>query len=121
MLFLNYYQLLWQPGDPPTARWQSSKRCSCSTSAPPVVVRILNEPVQSVTPTNIDNVSAAQRPASFSQEPTVFMTKTEIKAMFKRKTERASTTSTCLDLKPPYPDKVAIKQFASEYEVPKFL
>lgn len=41
-------------------------------------------------------------------------------AMFKWKRERASIASTSPDLKLPYPDKVATKQFLPAYKVPKF-
>lgn len=38
--------------------------------------------------------------------------------MFKREMERASTASSSLNLKPPYSNKVASKQFLLKYKVP---
>lgn len=40
--------------------------------------------------------------------------------MFKKERDRAVTTPKALDLKPPYPEKVAEKDFPTEYKVPKF-
>lgn len=50
----------------------------------------------------------------------MFMMKAEIEAMFKRKSKRASIPSACLELEPPYPDKLAAIQFPLKYKVPKF-
>lgn len=78
----------------------------------PVVEQIVNESVQGNMPANDENLSAARRPASLSEEPAVFLTKIEIQAIIKQGRERASTASASLDLKPHYPNKVAAKQLA---------
>lgn len=40
--------------------------------------------------------------------------------MFKKERDRAATAPKALDLKPPYLEKVAEKDFPTEYKVPKF-
>lgn len=40
-----------------------------STSAPPIVESIFDEPVQGTAPVNIDNLSSARQSASLSKEP----------------------------------------------------
>lgn len=90
-----------------------------STPAPPVVKPLLDETAQDITPANVDNLWTARRAASLSEEPSVLLTKAE-KAVFGQERERASTASAPLDLKPPYPDKAAAKQFPLEYKVPKY-
>lgn len=52
---------------------------------------ILDEPVQGTTPVNGNNMSAVGRQASLYDEPAMFLTKAEIKTMFKRERRRAST------------------------------
>lgn len=70
--------------------------------APPVVEPILDELVQGVTLTNADNLSTTRQPASLAEEPIVFMTRVEVDAILRGEKEKASSTATCLNLKPPY-------------------
>lgn len=85
-----------------------------------LVKLVFDDPVQSTTLVNADNLSAVRWPASLFEEPIVFLTKSETEAMFKWERERVSTGLTSLDLEPPYSYKVAPKQFPSKYKVPKF-
>lgn len=61
-----------------------------STSAPPVVEPVIDEPAQGVTPTNADNLSAARRLAGNSKAQAWYLIKAEIKAICKKERERAS-------------------------------
>lgn len=95
-------------------------QASMSKEAPPIVEPIIDGPVQSVTPTNVDNLLVAKRPAVQSEEPSMYFTKVEIGAMFKKEHEKSSRTSTAFYLKSPYSDKVATKQYPPEYKVSNF-
>lgn len=48
-----------------------------------LVKLVFDDPVQSTTLVNVDNLSAVRRPASLFEEPIVFLTKSETEAMFK--------------------------------------
>lgn len=51
---------------------------------PPTVKPILDEPVQGIAPTNIDNLSIARRSTTLYDEPTIFMIMADVEAIFKR-------------------------------------
>lgn len=91
-----------------------------STPASLVIEPIIDEAIQGVTPTNTDNSSAAKRPVVPSEEPSLYFTKVEIEAMFKKERDRATILPKTLDLKPTYPNKVVEKEFPADYKVPKF-
>lgn len=46
-----------------------------------------------------------------AEDPPIVMTRLEVKAMLRRKKEKAFTSSICLDLKPPYVAEVAAKPY----------
>lgn len=56
---------------------------------------------------NADDLSIARRPASVIEELTIFMTKVELEVMLKKGKEKASASSTSLNLTPPYPEVAA--------------
>lgn len=77
VLFLNYYQLLRQSTGPSTC-WQSRKpgsRPNPNSTSCRVDPRRAS---QGISPANADNLSDARGPVSFSEKPTVFMTKVEV-------------------------------------------
>lgn len=67
-----------------------------------------------VTPANAYNLSAARRYASFTDEPTVFMTRVDIKAMLRCDKKNASLSIACLNLKPLYLAEIATKPYPLE-------
>lgn len=78
-------------------------------SKPATIVNpLLDKPIEGVTATNVDNLSAARRSDVLSDEPT----------MFEKERERASTMSIIFVLKPPYLGKVDCKQNPQKYKVP---
>lgn len=91
-----------------------------STPVPPIVEPIVDEAAQGTTTANADNSSIAKRPTTQLEESSQYFTKTKIETMFKKERDRATTAPKTLHLKPPYPEKVAEKDFSAEYKVPKF-
>lgn len=71
----------------------------------------IDEPAQGVIPANA--LFIARRPASLVEEPTVFKTRAEVESMLKKEKEKASVTSACIDLNPPYPVEIAAKPYPS--------
>lgn len=55
---------------------------------PPDDKSVINEPMQGVTPGNINNLSTARRPTSSAEETTVFMTSLEIEAMLRKEKKK---------------------------------
>lgn len=87
---------------------------------PPVEELVVDEAAQGTTPSNTDNSLAAKRPTAQPEEPSQYLTKAEVEAMFKKERDRAATAPKALDLKPPYLEKVVEKDFPAKYKVPKF-
>lgn len=73
---------------------------------PPAAKPVIDEPVQGVRPANTNNLSVARRPASLAKEPTVYPTRAEVEAMFKKETYHSA--------------EVAAKPYPTGYRVPKF-
>lgn len=63
-------------------------------------------PIQGATPANIDNLFTARGPFSVA---TIFMTLSEVEAVMKTEKEKASSSSTSLELKPPQLVQVVVK------------
>lgn len=80
-----------------------------------VIELILDEPVQGITVANGDNLSAAKQPISLVEEPKVSMTRAVVKTMLRHKKEKASSATTCLNLRPPYLDEIAAKPYHLGY------
>lgn len=87
---------------------------------PPIIEPIVDEAVQEVTPANANNSTAAKRPVTQLEEPSLYLINVEIEVMFKKELDRAATAPKALDLKPPHLGKVAEKEFPAEYKVLKF-
>lgn len=60
-----------------------ANQAQVSIPAPPLVEPILDESVQSITLADAENLSVVRWPASLLEEPTLFLRKAEIEAMFK--------------------------------------
>lgn len=87
----------------------------------PATKPVANEPRQGATPANGDNVFAnGRQPTSMTEEPIVFMAKSEVKAMLRREKEKAFVSSICLDLKPPLATEVATNLYQLGYISPQF-
>lgn len=77
--------------------------------------------MKGATPANADNLSTTGRqPASAVEERTVFMTRLEVETMLGREKEKASVSSTCLNLKPPYVAEVVMEPYSVGYVTPQF-
>lgn len=59
-----------------------------------------------------------RRLASIVREPITILTRSKVKATFKK--EKASSSSVLLELMLPYLDVVAVKPYPFRYKVPKF-
>lgn len=81
----------------------------------PVIESVSDEPVQGVTFTNADNLSAARWPASVIEEPITLLTCFDIEALVRQ--ERGLAAS--LDCRLPYPAEV-LRSKLLDYKVPKF-
>lgn len=64
------------------------------------------------TPAKVNNLFAVRWPSSVAEELTIFMTRLEVEAILRQK-EKASTSSVCVDFKPPFSIEVAIKPYPS--------
>lgn len=107
-LSLGFFQLLWQSTrlSETCQQYANLAPASVPIQAPSTsAVEPLNEPVQSVTLVNIDNLSAARRSTSLVEEPTVFMARAKVQALLRREKEKDSTV-TCLNLRPPYSTEI---------------
>lgn len=78
MLLLNFYQLSWQFNRLSSNLANSQENlapASIPAPIPSVVEHIHDEPIQSVTPTNVDSLSATPR---LAKEPTMFIKKAKV-------------------------------------------
>lgn len=84
-----------------------------------VIEPLIDDPVQGVTPPKVvANLSVAgRRPASTVEELVDFMTGSEVEAIKEKK--MASTSISCLNMKPPNPVEVAAKPYLCGSAVPK--
>lgn len=83
-----------------------------STPVPTIVESILDEPAQGITLANVDNLSAARRPASLSEGPTVFLTQCGDRGHVQVRNGKTHATSTSLDLKPHYSENQPQSNFS---------
>lgn len=87
----------------------------------PVAEPVINEPLQGATPTNASNLFAiGRRPASATEEPTIFMTRSEVETMLTREKEKPLVCSILINLKPPYAAEIAAKPYSMGYTAPQF-
>lgn len=87
---------------------------------PSVIEPVTDEPMEGVTPVNVDNLSTTRQPAGMAEEPTIFMSCFVLDTMLQKEKERASVSFFSLDLKATLPFEVAAKPYPSKYKVPKF-
>lgn len=69
---------------------------------------------------SLDNLSVGQRPAYVAKEPTIFDTRAEVEALVLREKEKTSSTTACLNLRPPYLALIATTPYPVGYIVPNF-
>lgn len=87
----------------------------------PAAEQVTNDPTQGTKPANADNIFAASRqPATSTEEPTVFMTRSEVEVILRREKKKGPISLIFLVLKRPYAVKVAAKPYSVGYVTPQF-
>lgn len=78
MLLVNFCQLSWHFNRLSSNLANSQQNlapASAPAPIPPVVEHIFDDPIQGVTPANVDSLSTTRLPASLAKEPTMFIKK----------------------------------------------
>lgn len=70
---------------------------------------MVDDSMQGVTPSNVDNFAAGRWPATTTKEPVDLMTRFEVEAISRREKEKAHMSQICLNIKSLYADEVAAK------------